>query len=118
MPDGDSTIRYRKYPKSIKIGHLDYALVEAPAANMPGVEGHFKMGCGQITLADDMPANYAPKVLLHEIFHGIYGHYAMDEGGLSEERIVDTFANGLCAVIRDNPGFAAWLAEHLEVADA
>lgn len=103
-----------KYPASIKIGFLDYAVVEVAAANMPGADGHFRMGSGQITLADDMPPAYAVKVLLHEIFHGIYDHGAMQNGSLTEERIVDTFAVGLATVIRDNPGFAKWLADNLE----
>ncbi|MCB7127969.1 MAG: hypothetical protein J3T61_00320 [Candidatus Brocadiales bacterium] len=102
------------YPKSLKIGHLDYALNEIDAGNIPGASGLFHMGSGQILLANDMDGGYAVKVLLHEVLHGIWGHYSMDDGSLNEERIVDTFANGLCTVIRDNPGFAAWLAEHLE----
>ncbi len=97
-----------KYPKSIKIGYNDYAVVEVPAGNIPGCDGHIEHNPPQITVADDMLPGRAANVLLHEIMHGIYDLHSMDEGS------VNTFANGLCVVIRDNPGFAAWLAEHLE----
>lgn len=103
-----------KYPASIKIGYREYLVVEVEATNMPGLDGHTKHDPPQITMSNAVSPTRAASTLLHEVLHGIYQHYAMDEGGITEERTIETFSNGLATVIHDNPGFAAWLAEHLE----
>jgi len=55
-------------------------------------------------------ASRAAETLLHEIMHGVYWAYGIDDKD-DEERVVSTMAAGLQQVWRDNPELMAWITE-------
>lgn len=94
-----------KLPRKIRIGYLDYKVVEMPAS--AEVEGdHDPRRRVMRIRTRRRPPQYAFNTLLHEIGHGIfYTQGLQDIPGIegSEEMIVNIFMNGLSQVLRDNP---------------
>lgn len=51
----------------------------------------------------------AANTMIHEILHALYLEYTIRVHDDNEERVVNTFADGLSAVWTDNPEWFAWL---------
>ncbi len=103
-----------KFPSAIKIGFATYRVFESPVLERHGDKtGTFHRGLREICVSDELTGDKAAYVLLHEVLHGIYSHWTLDEGSLTEERIVASFSDGLLAVFRDNPEFGRWLLARL-----
>lgn len=79
-----------------------------------GGMGRCREAVGLIDLNANMVADAIRSTLLHEAIHAIDDRAAI---GL-EERQVRALEGGLFALLRDNPGFAAWLLETGEEGDA
>jgi protein tyrosine phosphatase len=96
-----------KIPKSIRIGGVDYAVVDKPALN-----NGKKMCYGKIDYEKSIielnpdNQNHQKKcmTLWHEIIHGVIEHTNMDMKSSDEEGIVDTVAKGIYQVLQDNKG--------------
>lgn len=111
--------RKQKLPKSVKIGGRTYDIVydDKPMFHV----GHVVNGLYQpveekITIADDMKRNLMAEVLIHEIFHGIYDQYNVNQfvgannNGM-EELVVSAFGRGMVQIFHDNPEFVKFFTE-------
>ncbi len=93
-------------PRTIKIISQEYQVKEMP--ELEKRQGDFLGLCRNSELEIFIDERWKDQVqantLLHEILHAVahqMGKLGLD--GKAEERVVETMANGLCAVIRDNP---------------
>ena len=94
------------FPTSLRIGPFDIA-VEIKE-DIGDDWGNYKHGIG-IELARAQPsAIFALDTAMHEINHGIYHTFGLNEDS-NEEAIVTAMATGWAMVLRDNPQFANWL---------
>ena len=113
-----------KPPSKIKIGGHDYAVKHMRDPHFFGeaVMGLFKSNEQEIILSnkwlEKKPTREA-EVLLHEVMHGIVHHTGMLEviddrkqRDSLEEHIVSVMANGVIAVLKDNPAFLNYLKEN------
>jgi len=89
-------------PKTLRIGYETYSL-EAMAATAED-EGSFSSETNTIRakLAGRGERAIA-NTLIHEILHGIFYQSGLGETCQQEEAVVNTLANGLSQVMRDNP---------------
>lgn len=102
-------------PKTVKIGFAIYDVIVDKHLEPHGERtGTYHRGHRTIMLSDSLEGDKLAYVLLHEVLHGIYSHWCLDEGTPTEERLVGSFGEGLCAVIRDNPVFTKCLIENLK----
>jgi len=99
----------------LKFGAHDVAVEEMDHADSDerGVFGSFKGSRFLIRIqTSGIPARKMAQTALHEILHGIYWLWNVQDDD-KEERIVTQLSQGLSAVLRDNPAFAKWLVETL-----
>jgi len=101
-----------KLPKKIKVLSRDYtvrSMTDHEASDSQAF-GKCDRDNALILIAPSLSGQIKPTALLHELIHAIIfemGIYkAFDEGDkvVTEEDITTIMANGLAAVIRDNPG--------------
>jgi hypothetical protein len=93
-------------PNKVKIGGLDYNIKESDVividdkCNYGGV---IRYQLGLIEIKKDMSITQKEQAFIHEILHGITDdrHIELEED--KEEDIIDSFASGLLAFIKDNP---------------
>jgi len=94
-----------KIPESIRIGGVDYAVVEKSGLNN-GTDvcyGHIDYQKSIIELNTDIQGHQKKCLTLwHEIVHGIAEHSNIDLAKSDEEAIVDTIAKGVYQVLQDN----------------
>lgn len=105
-------------PDEIKVGFRSYRVFlhaeELAGPDGPAV-GQCRHNASEIHVATSQPPREIANTLLHEIMHGIWDVYTLGETVKNdEESIVNCLTNGLCGVIRDNPGLAKWFAAVLE----
>ena len=91
-------------PSQIKIGATRFnVVIEDDLRNFDDsrLDGHIKYGECKICIDSKMDGDRPRDVLMHEILHGIADHAAvnLDEGQ------VERLANGIAAVLVDNPAF-------------
>jgi predicted metal-dependent peptidase len=99
--------------KSVRIGHIDYKIVEMEKLTAAANYGMFVSEDEEIHMRLGMSPRRTGEVLLHEIFHGIVEHQNMQLKD-DEERIVTSFAYGLAQVIRDNQKLFAEILKALK----
>lgn len=100
-----------KLPKRIRVGYRWYKVItwkhlEADASQRFGE-------CDKNQAIIRVDPKYGPtktcNTLLHEVLHAVW-HDRIGEKEAEEERVVTSFADGLCALARDNPEIVeAWL---------
>lgn len=94
-----------KLPKKIRVGYIDYKVVEVPVHAK--VEGDHSPRQRLIRIRTrGRSGQWVLNTTLHEICHAIfYTTGLQDAPGVaeSEEMLVNMFANGLSQVLRDNP---------------
>ena len=59
----------------------------------------------QITVKSTIALEMAQDALLHEVMHSVEASMGLD----LEDTVIERLATGLLAVIKDNPGFVAYL---------
>ena len=96
-------------PASVKIGFRTYRIEDwaprsAEASNRYGECSHIEC---LIRVATSYGEGQAAETLLHEIMHGVWAAYLMDDKD-EQERTVGAMSRGLTAVWIDNPGLLAW----------
>jgi hypothetical protein len=93
----------------VRVGYRDYEIttITTPVAETAQVLGFCHKDAALIGIEKDLPIQRDANVRLHEVLHAIWKEYALTDDD-EEERIITVFANGLCSLMRDNPG---WLAE-------
>ena len=101
-------------PKSIKIGYINYQFDFWPDsfATSEKAQGEFFEEENKIGLKESaIPSIQGVNVLIHEIMHGIAYQYGIqDILDSNEEKIINTFTNGLTTVLHDNP----WLVDYIK----
>lgn len=101
-------------PNTIKIGYTDYQFELWPDtfASTEKAQGEFFEEDEKIGLKSScLKSRRGVNTMIHEILHAIVYQYGMAEDLKDiEEKIVNTTANGLSAVFKDNP----WLTDYIK----
>ena len=98
-----------KLPKRVKIGHVTYRIVPLEDPDRAPVVYGLYMGNDCIIKIDvTRDTQIVRDTLLHEIMHGIWQLYAIDDEDL-QERTICTMATGLTQVFADNPKIGKFL---------
>ena len=104
-------------PSTVKIISQEYKVKEMPEIEKR--KSHFLGFCRnnecEILIDDRWKPQVQANSLLHEVLHAIahqMGKFGLDED--SEEKVVEVMANGLCAVMRDNPKLFPLIQKGLE----
>lgn len=112
-------------PKSIKIWANQYKVVKQKdpklreGNNHTSVLGLFSAEQQKITLSNTLINSDTKRVetLIHEILHAIaYSSnvfHGVENKFAHEEHVVDTFANGVTLVLKDNPALVNYIKEIL-----
>lgn len=112
-------MKIENIPKHVKVGYKDYRIEFAPvgAVIAGGLYGECRHAEGVIVIAPGIDAKETANTLLHEILHAVWRCFNIPRGKagilddvLNEEIAVGGTANGLCAVMRDNPEVFNWIA--------
>lgn len=64
----------------------------------------------EIRIASVVTEERRVNILLHEILHALYERCCLEDGA-KEETVVEALANGISAVLADNPKLRAYLNE-------
>ena len=96
-------------PSVVRIGPFDISVVVKDKINEDYDEGTYTHGVAIELRAHQPNATFALDTLLHEINHGIYRTFGLDDRS-SEETIVATMATGWTMIYRDNPTLIAWIS--------
>lgn len=94
-----------KIPESIRIGGVDYSIVDKAGLNTGTnvAYGHIDYQKSIIELNPDIQDHQKKCLTLwHEIIHGVVEHANIDLVESNEEAIVDTIAKGVYQVLQDN----------------
>lgn len=106
-----------KFPKTLKIGYQDVKVTVDPDTKIPKSDSGQYRDDGFIFLSGEYSLCESTNLLIHEILHAIYYTYGMRniiENKDREEYIINTMANGLTQVLKDNPAFLEWVKENLK----
>lgn len=101
-------------PASIRVGYRTYDIEvwSAMVASAGDRLGECDNLCGTIRIREDLPMVKAGNTMLHEVMHACW-YVASLEDDDKQERIVNTLANQLTQVWRDNPELVAWINARL-----
>jgi len=94
-----------KIPESIRIGGVDYAVIEKSGLNNGTAVCYGYINYEQSTIELNSGNQDHQKkclTLWHEIIHGIVEHSNIGLEKASDEAIVDTIAKGVYQVLQDN----------------
>ncbi len=103
---------HKDMPDEIRLGHRR---VKIQQMDTPGghdaILGQAFVSRGLININLDTHEQEADllNTLIHEMLHHMWSLYSMDEGSLTEERVVDSLANGLSEALVRNPELARWI---------
>lgn len=106
-----------KFPTILRIGYQDVKVIVDPDTKIPKQDSGQYRDDGFIFLSGEYSLNESVNLLIHEVLHAVYYTYGMRnviEDKTKEEYLVNTFANGLTQVIKDNPKFLEWVKENLK----
>ena len=89
----------------LKVGSNTYKVVQedSPTLNDVQVWGYCHKDKKEIVLDKKMDQERMQSTLIHEILHAIIEERKLKRYLKEEEMVVDQLANGLQAVLRDNP---------------
>ena len=95
-----------KWPTTVRVGYKTYRVEFPIRVDHQDSLGEAAHSIGRIRVQAGMNDEETANTLLHEVLHGLVWQ-AVDGCSLltsaQEELVVRTFANGLCAAMRDNP---------------
>ncbi len=95
-------------PDVVRIGPFDISITVKDRLNDEDDVGTYAHGIAIELRTNQHNATFALDTLLHEINHGIYRTFGLDDKS-SEETIVATMATGWTMIYRDNPALIAWI---------
>lgn len=102
-----------KVPSSIKIGYLDYTVlpISAEHAELRNIEGELRHTKQLIEYDESLPLPIAANTILHECLHAIIIMQGITfEESETEEKLVNSLANGLSSLFKDNPDLCCFIA--------
>jgi REP element-mobilizing transposase RayT len=101
-------------PKSVRVGHRDYAVVPWDRADAEDKEalGDCDHIHGVIRVRADLSAQESVRVLIHEVFHAMW-HVGDLEKSAREEKAVSVLSFQWAAVLGQNPGLVAFMSDAL-----
>lgn len=104
-------LREHPVPYRVLVGCAEYVIVlVSPAVADANNEKGATDGVAQrIWLREDLRADHAAQILIHEIMHACYEHYGIVERR-PEEYTVNALSGCLAAVFAANPQVLAWIA--------
>lgn len=103
-----------KAPETIRIGYQDFTLRMQPySIETAGEYGHTHKVNSVISV--NLMGNSIEQVntLIHECLHAIYHTQGIKTDGDVEELVVNSLANGLVQMIRDNPQLIEYILSEL-----
>jgi Zn-dependent peptidase ImmA (M78 family) len=87
----------------VKLGHLDFSIIEMAYVNAKDSYGLYVADAQEIHICKGMTPHKQGEVLLHELLHGVVDMQSLSTVlGANEEQVVRSIANGLSTIIRDN----------------
>jgi hypothetical protein len=99
--------------KTVKIGRRQYKIRKARIS--PAHHADCDIVNKEIRLAHDLPYRIEPKILLHEIFHGVFAEYVQYQFTEDEEHVVITaLERGLSEFAKHNQ--AEWIMLAIKLA--
>ena len=111
-----------KLPKTVKIGHLSYALSKTKEPLYH--EGQAAWGLhsttrASIVVSSDLPtAPHEAEIVMHECFHGLFDFFELSQmEGITtakEEMLVSTLSKGIVMLLKDNPKLTAYIVESVK----
>ena len=104
-------------PDKIKIGYRNYAIEKNDRVwnKQTDSYGQFLSKEGIICLSSEEDSISQANTLIHEILHGIVYQWGLESQlDDKEEQIVNTMANGITTVIRDNPWLLSFIKNKVE----
>lgn len=104
-------------PDNVKIGAIDVKIrcvseITFPDGSPDIGSGVYDSGFGEIQVIFDRPGMVPIVTLIHEILHGIWYSYSLENGD-NQERVVQAFSCGLSAAMRDNQELFQWILNRL-----
>ena len=99
-------------PSSIRIGAHDIKIRQAPKSLLKSAFGDYSADTKVLRLDKRACGPLVVETLLHELCHGIYDNYGLQEGD-SEERVVSSLGVALTQIFRDNPWLLQWIQKEL-----
>jgi len=102
-------------PKSVRVGYRVYRFVPITTLETmeKGISGQARVIRGEMGIVNELPAAKMVNTAMHEIMHCIWFLNGLSDGA-DEEDAVDMMANGMCALMLDNPKLFAWMKKILE----
>lgn len=99
-------------PSSIRIAAFDVSIHAWNHLTATAVERFGEWSSIECCIRVDTAVNPLKVVdtLLHEINHGIYWAYGIEDGD-KEERVVATMATAWLQIYRDNPKLLSWISD-------
>lgn len=116
-------MKLTKFPRKLKIWGHEYRVLKQKdpktfdGNNSTSVLGWCSNNEQAIAIKTSMPASREAEVLLHEVLHavayntGLFWTYPNKHD--LEEHVVDTIANGIILVLKDNPTLIDYFKENL-----
>ena len=110
------SLRTISIPNKIKIGAMDVSIqLQKNLSKRSDDEGGYFEEDQLILLDKDIIESgnrYSIVLLWHEVLHAIYSQYSLE--GLSEEKNVSGFSQGIVQVFGDNPKLVNWILKCLK----
>ena len=100
--------------KKIRIGAIDYKVECAKRDKDVDDFGSTRTQTATIIYKSEQTSQQLANTLLHECLHAIWDEFDLKDKE-DEESVCTKMANGLCALIRNNPDFYIWLGEQLNI---
>ena len=100
-----------KHPKTLKIGYENYEIEYWPPTHATTTEAYGEFFAKEKKIGIDGAQTGASLVntMIHEAMHGICFHQGMQLKDDEEERIVNSMANGITQLLKDNPDLVDWI---------
>lgn len=104
-----------KLPSTIKVGYRLYTVQQVTSFGSTTQMGECSTIPPQIQWRDTGNAPENANTILHESLHACFNTFGLCESFSSsqEEQLVNTMANALCGLIKDNPELINYLQEKL-----
>lgn len=103
-------------PSVVKIGYQDFTLLfEELNIDNASQYGITHTVHSNIRVTNMGNAIEKVNTLIHELLHAVFHTQGIKLEGDAEERIVNSTANGLTALIRDNPKLVHYILDQLEM---